>query len=61
MSKKYIVYGQKFRDDDDDDLGIRFRTEKIKTCNSKEEANRVLANVTHSANYEYEWIEEVEE
>ena len=38
MSKKYIVYGQKFKDDDDDDLGIRFRTEKIRTCNSEEEA-----------------------
>lgn len=58
--KKYIVYGQKFPFDDEDDLGSRFNTVKIGEYDNEEDADDCLASVRKSANYEYEWIEEVE-
>lgn len=57
---KYIVYGQKFPDDEDNDLGLRFRIEKIKECDNEKDAYDTLANVRARSYYEYEWIEEIE-
>lgn len=56
--KRYIVYGQSFEDDDEDDY-IGSRVEKIAEYDNEEDANDRLAQVRQSANYEYEWIEEV--
>ena len=57
--KKYIVYGQPFEDEDEDDY-IGSRIEKIDEYDNEEDANDRLAWVRQSAEYEYEWIQEVE-
>ena len=59
--KKYIVYGRPFEDDDNDDYYPIFnRTEKIAEYDNEEDANDMLALVRKNAEYEYEWIQEVE-
>jgi len=58
--KKWIICGQRFSHDDDDDLGMLTRTVKICECDSEQEAYDRLAQVRRSDAYEYEWIAEVE-
>ena len=57
--KKYIVYGQPFEDNDEDDY-IGSRVDKIAEYDSEIKASEKLARVRQSAEYEYEWIQEVE-
>lgn len=57
--KKYIVYGQPFEDEDEDDY-IGSRVDKIAEYDNEEDANDRLAWVRQSAEYEYEWIQEVD-
>ena len=54
---KYIVYGQRFEDEDEEDY-IGSRVEKIAEYDDEDDANDRLAYVRQNAEYEYEWIEE---
>ena len=54
---KYIVYGQRFEDEDEEDY-IGSRVEKIAEYDNEDDANDRLAYVRQNAEYEYEWIEE---
>ena len=57
MAIKYIVYGQLF----DVDMSEDAQVEKIAEYDSEIKASEKLARVRQSAEYEYEWIQEVDD